>query len=206
MVISKEHDEGRIPFYWDDEVLGVKPSKETLGSFNDRDTILKDGNGGWVVQFTDNNEVCYLQTAAFLALEAGYMNIADYLLGNLEEPEVQNLLQTKEAREILKAEFDYLTISLRQLFTHSELRDSESFTAYLETERLKLALIEEETALEYTRSQLETHKSDYEFLLAQKKGNGASSKKLVRIDTQGRPNQFGHWVYVDTPNGKGLVH
>lgn len=194
-------------FYWDDEVLGDKPDVGRPGSFKGRRTILKEGVvDGWVVLYLDNNEICLVQTMAYAAAERGFSNIGDFLLELLESPEVQNFLQTEEARGILKSEFDYLRESLRQLNEDNErLRDVANVLDD-DAEERRFQLRNLLAALEFAEMQVEEYRQAFNKILDRMESDKPDEPLVARINERGEFDDFGDWIYLAPPNKGGWIN
>lgn len=192
-------------FYWDDEVLGIKPSEGRFGSFNGRQTVLKEGVvTGVIVQFADNNETCQIQTLAYMAAEIGYHNISEFLLANLETPEVIAFLQTKEGRTILKSEFDFLKRDNIALQEENEALHDQNLRDYLLLQAQSEALIYAAAVIRFAEEQAEAYRVAHNQLVKQinREQGGRHADSGLRINEYGETDEFGNWWHF-LPTAKG---
>jgi hypothetical protein len=200
---NKEKDVGRLidnepgaHFYWDDDVLGKKPSEGILGHLEGRDTILKeDLDGNPLVLFVDNREVCLLQTAAFYANRAGYSNIGDFLLHNLESDKVLEFLHDPKVRRVLKAEFDFISYNMRELAKENEDFHQESFDSYIREERQQLALIYAAGLVQFEEERSEALHQAYLSIRDQLPGQGFGTSVNNKVEIFKNDGLFGSWLY-----------
>jgi hypothetical protein len=197
-------NEPRVSFYWDDDFLGKKPSEGITGMLNGRETILKeDLDSHPIVLFADDMETCVIQTAAYYALRAGYSNIGDFLLHNLETDAVKDFLQDSMVRRVLKAEFDFISYNMRVMAQENDDLHRQGFEDYLTLEKQGTALIYAAGLLGFAEERAEAI-HQYNLKLRDKiAGKSADGKPSIKVIVYDDNEDFGTWMY---PKAGERVH
>ncbi|MDH5533232.1 MAG: hypothetical protein OEX81_02265 [Candidatus Pacebacteria bacterium] len=189
-------NEPKVHFYWDDDFLGIKPSEGKLGMLDGRETILKeDLDYNPIVLYADNMEVCVVQTAAFYALRAGYSNIGDFLLHNLETEAVKGFLQDAMVRKVLKAEFDFISYNMRVMADENNDLHQESFENYQREERMRVNLFYAAGLLAFAEQRSDAIYKEYLRLRKEVVGNDVDDQPSMKARTFEDNNGFGSWLY-----------
>lgn len=203
---DEEAERARTRFYWEEEVLGVRPTEQRPGSYQGRETWLKEQvGGGLVVIYGDNNEVCPMQTMAVVAEAAGFSNIGEYMLANLDSPSVADFLQTVEARVLLQAEFTFLTDSLRRLVADNDSVRNQLLTLFWRDEEQRVALLQATSLIQFLEDQVAIYRRAYEELAAEIDGEAPPEKLVGRVDRVGRDDAFGDWIYLNVLGRDDLI-
>lgn len=146
-----------------------------------------------------------IKNAEKIAKENGYNSIGEYLIENIQSSEVVELLSDEIIRDLLWAEIAYITQNLS--YTVEENDRLQEFVSQISSLKIEYqAMMARAVAeMDYAQEVVESYKKGYGDLFEELLKKTSKDKAIQRINRNGRPDEMGEWIQIDSPNNSGMI-